>query len=174
MKLPVNHVSGEGLVTPNAFNGIGQMLLEKMGWSQGEGLGKNRNGIRNPVKLKTQSHTQGLGHRPEPEWKVRQWTELYESSLQQIQVSFNRSPGTKTKKSNPVLEQEEVSIDRRNPDGTRTTASAQELGIYERLQSRRSGRWGLRRAKLERIKKQEEQNQLPKKHGLRKIDKRRR
>lgn len=155
MKLPTDHVCGVGIVKSSAYGGIGQKLLEKMGWSNGEGLGKERNGIRDAVKLKTQFHTHGLGHKPEPEWKTHNWTEIYEFSLRGIMTSEDPS-NHEEEEVTPIKEKHTISKQRRNPDGTKTTADIQELRIYERLQSKKSGRWGLRRAKLERIKKQEQ------------------
>lgn len=165
MKLPTEHVCGVGIVKSSAYGGIGQKLLEKMGWSNGEGLGKDRNGIRDAVKLKTQFHTHGLGHKPEPEWKTHNWTEIYESSLRGITTD---DPGS-DEEVTPVEGKQPVSNQRRNPEGTKTTADVQELRIYKRLQSKKSGRWGLRRAKLERIKKQEKELRNIKKQKNKKL-----
>jgi predicted component of type VI protein secretion system len=40
----------------------GFKLLSKMGWSTGESLGKNDSGIKEPVQMKAQQGTSGLGH----------------------------------------------------------------------------------------------------------------
>ena len=60
MKLPPNHVSGVGVVQSTAFGGIGQKLLEKMGWSVGEGLGKRRDGRREAIRVQTKHNTHGV------------------------------------------------------------------------------------------------------------------
>ena len=60
MKLPPNHVPGVGVVQSTAWGGIGQKLLEKMGWSAGEGLGKRRDGRREAIRVQTKHNTQGV------------------------------------------------------------------------------------------------------------------
>lgn len=40
----------------------GFKLLSKMGWNEGTSLGKSESGIKEPVQLKTQQGTSGLGH----------------------------------------------------------------------------------------------------------------
>jgi G-patch domain len=44
---------------PNRF---AQSQLERMGWSSGEGLGKNRQGIQTHVRIQTRDEQVGLGH----------------------------------------------------------------------------------------------------------------
>lgn len=40
--------------------GIGKKLLEKMGWKEGEGLGKTRNGLVEPINPDIRVNRQGL------------------------------------------------------------------------------------------------------------------
>lgn len=48
------------LVKP-AKGGIGEQLLKKMGWEEGSGLGKNGQGILNPVCMMLKNDRKGLG-----------------------------------------------------------------------------------------------------------------
>jgi hypothetical protein len=41
--------------------GIGGLMLKKLGWSEGSGLGKDEGGIVEPIQVKANSHAQGLG-----------------------------------------------------------------------------------------------------------------
>ena len=39
---------------------IGRSLMHKMGWKQGEGLGKNKEGALNPLLLEIKTDRQGI------------------------------------------------------------------------------------------------------------------
>jgi len=45
---------------PKVQGGFGEFLLKKMGWSEGDGLGKNRNGEVNPLTLDIKQDKRGL------------------------------------------------------------------------------------------------------------------
>ena len=67
--------------------GIGQKMLEKMGWKEGEGLGTNKDGIKDPVLSKPKKNKKGLGYNKE------QTTEIeheYNSLLKKLK-NKNRS-----------------------------------------------------------------------------------
>lgn len=50
----------------------GFKLLSKMGWSEGKSIGKSQEGIKEPVQLKTQQGTSGLGNEmPQPSLQFR-------------------------------------------------------------------------------------------------------
>ncbi len=63
MKLPKNYVPGQGEVKATAFGGIGQRLLEKHGWQKGEGLGKDKSGMKEALDVKKKEDTLGVGAR---------------------------------------------------------------------------------------------------------------
>ena len=44
-----------------AYSGYGKAMLSKMGWSEGDGLGKNRQGMSEALKVKKRELQQGLG-----------------------------------------------------------------------------------------------------------------
>ena len=45
---------------------VGAKLLKKMGWKEGEGLGKDSSGILNPIEAKGNQCKTGLGATPPP------------------------------------------------------------------------------------------------------------
>lgn len=51
----------EGLQQPLSKNNIGYQLLKKMGYSDGDGLGKDGSGIKEPIELTIRSHNSGVG-----------------------------------------------------------------------------------------------------------------
>ena len=42
--------------------GVGAMLMAKMGWKQGEGLGKNNEGVLEPLALDVKTDRKGTAH----------------------------------------------------------------------------------------------------------------
>ena len=45
---------------PKVSGGFGEFMLKKMGWSEGEGLGKERNGDVDPLQLDIKMDKRGL------------------------------------------------------------------------------------------------------------------
>ena len=43
-------------------SGIGMLLLQKMGWKEGEGLGRNKEGNKEPIKLDVKVDRKGQYH----------------------------------------------------------------------------------------------------------------
>ncbi len=60
MKLPVGYVAGGKLLKASGFGGVGQRLLEKMGWEKGQGLGKSGSGRRDAIEVKKKEDTLGV------------------------------------------------------------------------------------------------------------------
>lgn len=60
MKLPENYVLGVGVVKPTAKGGFGQKMLEKLGWREGEGLGKNKTGMLQAIDVKKKNDKDGV------------------------------------------------------------------------------------------------------------------
>nr|CAG8579060.1 7092_t:CDS:2 [Entrophospora candida]CAG8604129.1 260_t:CDS:2 [Entrophospora candida] len=59
--------------------------LKKYGWTRGQGLGKNSNGIKNPIIISNKKNTRGLGLTED--WSFEWWTQVYNKSLDNIEVS---------------------------------------------------------------------------------------
>jgi hypothetical protein len=49
-------------VAPLDATNIGHQLLEKIGWTPGNGLGINQNGITAPVHINYRNYREGLGY----------------------------------------------------------------------------------------------------------------
>lgn len=59
--------------------------LLKYGWTEGKGLGKNENGIKEALKTKLKFNTEGLGHKPleEVEW----WKSTFNNTINNVSIS---------------------------------------------------------------------------------------
>ncbi|CAF0743132.1 unnamed protein product [Adineta steineri] len=44
---------------------VGHQLLQKIGWTPGNGLGLNQNGIKSPISINFHQRRQGLGYEKE-------------------------------------------------------------------------------------------------------------
>ncbi|KAI8819372.1 DExH-box splicing factor binding site-domain-containing protein [Fimicolochytrium jonesii] len=51
---------------------FGQALLRGMGWEKGKAVGKNPDGLIEPISLKSRPHLLGLGATPAPELEIKQ------------------------------------------------------------------------------------------------------
>jgi hypothetical protein len=60
MKLPAGHVAGVGVHKATAYGGFGQQMLEKMGWSKGQGLGKQKHGMKEAIEVKKKEDALGV------------------------------------------------------------------------------------------------------------------
>lgn len=60
MKLPAGHVPGVGVHKATAYGGFGQQMLEKMGWSKGQGLGKQKDGMKEAIEVKKKEDSLGV------------------------------------------------------------------------------------------------------------------
>ena len=57
-----------------AFSGLGKKLLRKMGWSEGDGLGLGKDGIRNAIEIKKKDDLKGVGKTSERyNWEEKWW-----------------------------------------------------------------------------------------------------
>lgn len=69
--------------------------LEKYGWKDGKGLGKNENGISEALRPKLKRSVTGIGHDAASEFNDHWWEKLYDKAATNIQV---KEKNGKTKK----------------------------------------------------------------------------
>ncbi|XP_059614395.1 G patch domain-containing protein 4 isoform X2 [Phlebotomus argentipes] len=65
---------------------FGQSILQKYGWSEGQGLGKHNSGIAKPLKANLKFDTSGLGHDGAAEYKDQWWEKAYNSAASNLAV----------------------------------------------------------------------------------------
>ncbi|XP_055686505.1 G patch domain-containing protein 4 [Lutzomyia longipalpis] len=63
-----------------------QSILQKYGWSEGQGLGKHNSGISKPLKANLKFDTSGLGHDGAAEFKNNWWENAYNSASANLDV----------------------------------------------------------------------------------------
>uniref|UniRef100_A0A1B0DAS3 G patch domain-containing protein 4 n=1 Tax=Phlebotomus papatasi TaxID=29031 RepID=A0A1B0DAS3_PHLPP len=63
-----------------------QSILQKYGWSEGQGLGKHNSGIAKPLKANLKFDTSGLGHDGSAEFKNHWWENAYNSAASNLDV----------------------------------------------------------------------------------------
>ncbi|GBE60417.1 G-patch domain-containing protein [Babesia ovata] len=87
---------------------FGAAILAKYGWKEGEGLGKNRDGIVDPVKLKAAKNNEGLGKKDSDQWH-NWWDDLYnEMASKSTKVTSASSKITETERKSNTHEQKIV------------------------------------------------------------------
>lgn len=78
---------------PRKFN-ISQFAsdqLLKSGWVQGKGLGRNEDGISEPVKAKIKTDKTGVGLDPGEKFTYHWWDHAFRNSAKNIKVSLRYS-----------------------------------------------------------------------------------
>ncbi|CAG9794170.1 unnamed protein product [Diatraea saccharalis] len=69
--------------------------LEKYGWSDGKGLGKNEDGISQALKPKLKRSVAGIGHDAAADFTDHWWSQLYDKAAKNVEVEEQNG---KTKK----------------------------------------------------------------------------
>lgn len=59
MKFPPGYVPGVGLQQPT-ISTFGERLMKQMGWSEGQGLGKHEDGIKEAIRVKKKDDNKGV------------------------------------------------------------------------------------------------------------------
>ncbi|PNW88998.1 hypothetical protein CHLRE_01g054000v5 [Chlamydomonas reinhardtii] len=190
MKLPPGYVAGVGVHKATAFGGLGQRLMEQMGWQKGQGLGKDKSGMKEAIEVKEKKDVLGVGADASWNWDRKYWDDAYNSAIQNInhETSSNSSSSGSSdgsaSSSDDSSDSDSDSSGRRrggkrarqgkggavvvHRDGTLASASADELKIAAELAKDPWGRWGGRAGKMARIRaqEQEEANRARAKLGL--------
>ncbi|KAL7641957.1 UNVERIFIED_CONTAM: hypothetical protein RMT77_007831 [Armadillidium vulgare] len=94
-----------GTLWANDENKFGQKLLEKMGWAKGKGLGKNEQGVKNPIRVSGNSDNKGMGFSGNPDLS----TDHYEN-FEDVLASLNSANNSDSSSS----ESEKDSINLKN------------------------------------------------------------
>ena len=69
---------------------FGSKILEKFGWKEGEGLGKNKSGIKETIQIKRREENIGLGKtKKEIMWNDKWWENSYNNILKDIKPIHN-------------------------------------------------------------------------------------
>ena len=68
------------------------MLMAKMGWKEGSGLGKNANGLIDCVQIKRRDENEGLGAEMDTPVKKFKWNDsFWDDAYNQMAAKFSAS-----------------------------------------------------------------------------------
>ena len=110
----IEEKSRSGIVHKKYTSDFGKKILEKFGWNEyeyityiyiynylllynllicsGEGLGKNKTGIKEVIQIKRREENKGLGKETKtPNWNDKWWENTYDKVLQSIKHNENEN-----------------------------------------------------------------------------------
>lgn len=68
---------------------FGEKMLKRMGWSEGEGLGKEKKGEVEPLQVRKRKENLGLGAaEAKSKWNHNWWEELFNDTAQKVKLSL--------------------------------------------------------------------------------------
>jgi len=68
---------------------FGEKILKKMGWSDGEGLGKKQKPANDPIQVRRRKENLGLGAVvSKTRWNDNWWEDLFNDTAKQIQLAL--------------------------------------------------------------------------------------
>lgn len=68
---------------------FGEKMLKKMGWNEGEGLGKTKTGDTEPLQIRKRRENLGLGADASKfKWNHNWWEELFNDTASKIELSM--------------------------------------------------------------------------------------
>ncbi|XP_050786491.1 G patch domain-containing protein 4 [Gopherus flavomarginatus] len=101
-----------------------EQQLQRHGWKQGKGLGKQENGISEAIKVKVKCDTAGVGHDPAEQFTFHWWDHLFNKSAANISIEAGQD-GVQMKK----LSEQDGEISNKKP---RKAPSARNM-LYGRF-----------------------------------------
>ena len=94
---------------------FGSKILEKFGWKEGEGLGKNKSGIKETIQIKRREENIGLGKKKIKEkWNDTWWENSYNNILKNIKGEKNKK--IEENSSSEEEEEEKLKRSRKNSE----------------------------------------------------------
>ena len=86
----IEEMSRKGISYKKFNSTFGAKILEKFGWKEGEGLGKEKNGITEAIQIKRREENMGLGKtKKEIMWNDKWWEQSYNNILKDIKPHHN-------------------------------------------------------------------------------------
>jgi len=64
-----------------------QKEMQRYGWSEGKGLGRTENGMKNAIKVKLKNNTGGLGHDQGAEFSFHWWDHIFNKAASSFKVN---------------------------------------------------------------------------------------
>lgn len=79
-------LASSGYSTKKVESEFGEKMLKKMGWTEGKGLGKNKDGIAECVQQRRREEGQGLGVAEKKgfKWNDNWWDDVYSSAMKKF------------------------------------------------------------------------------------------
>ena len=116
----IEEKSRSGIIHKKFTSAFGKKILEKFGWKEGEGLGKNKSGITDVIQVKRREENKGLGKEEKKEnWTDKWWENTYDKVLKNIPKSEKRkddddisSEDTEPEQKNKIKKQKKDKIEK--------------------------------------------------------------
>jgi len=71
----------------NNMPSFAQKEMARYGWSEGKGLGRTENGMKNAIKVKLKNNTMGLGHDQGAEFSFHWWDHIFNKAASSFKVN---------------------------------------------------------------------------------------
>ncbi|KAK8395003.1 hypothetical protein O3P69_006039 [Scylla paramamosain] len=101
---------------PNTGMNFAQSQLEKYGWSEGKGLGREEGGITEAIKPKLKFNSTGLGYDMGEQFKFHWWDHVFNKAADSITVKKNQNGSVEVK----LKESLEMSTKRPSTNSTKS------------------------------------------------------
>ncbi|XP_068208804.1 G patch domain-containing protein 4-like [Palaemon carinicauda] len=82
----------------SSFSNFGKSMLEKYGWAEGKGLGREEDGIAKAIKVNGNFSGIGLGHDVGKEFKNQWWDHVYNKTASNIMVAQSEDGSVKVER----------------------------------------------------------------------------